>query len=423
MAPGDQGLSSLGLLMQLAGSVALAFGACLLTVPDVPLVARVTLAGLTMSRALFHREAGVRLVYRTAPPVGGDHDGFAGVRPYLAIAGLHTLIACGVLVALDVPASGVIAIGAALVVWPATLAIAARRCRVVGALPVHHDNGVEGASAVMTVLAAWALVATLALLATLLDMPRSVLEMAGLVLIVVVMLGVRAVLHLHAGIGGLRETSLAGAVANVQRYASFAIVTAFVTAVALLLLGMMPRLDLQTVLGAGALGWILAAWPLIIRRFITDRQLSDLVTERPYHRAPDAGRAGLGWLLAGHAALTLAFALPALAHCGVAAGAAQIGGRTTRAPAWSIAAAVLEAWAALWLVRGGGRIAATVFGLAGTAIGVYLAMPMLHGLAIELRGPSAFVHAFVAAGAIVVPATTLALVHRTVTPVAIARYR
>ena len=42
------------------------------------------------------------------------------------------------------------------------------------------------------------------------------------------------------------------------------------------------------------------AWPLIIRRFFSDRQFADLLAgdDAPVHRrAPDAGLTGLGWLL------------------------------------------------------------------------------------------------------------------------------
>src|SRR5256885_119506 len=90
------------------------------------------------------------------------------------------------------------------------------------------------AGSVTVALSACVLAAALVLLAPLLELPAGILEMAALVVIVVAMLGIRAVLHLHAGIRGLRETSLAGAVEHVQRYASFAIVTAFVTGAATL---------------------------------------------------------------------------------------------------------------------------------------------------------------------------------------------
>ena len=50
--------------------------------------------------------------------------------------------------------------------------------------------------------------------------------------------------------------------------------------------------------------WMLMAWPLIVRRFFSDRQFADLLAgdDAPVHRrAPDAGLTWLGWLLIAHA--------------------------------------------------------------------------------------------------------------------------
>ena len=61
--------------------------------------------------------------------------------------------------------------------------------------------------------------------------------------------------------------------------------------------------------------WMLMAWPMIIRRFFSERQFADLLAgdDAPIHRrAPDAGLTGLGWLLLAHAMFGATMLIPQL---------------------------------------------------------------------------------------------------------------
>ncbi|MDQ3366866.1 MAG: hypothetical protein M3680_15695 [Myxococcota bacterium] len=91
-------------------------------------------------------------------------------------------------------------------------------------------------------------------------------------------------------------------------------ISAFCAAAALLLTTMASRIELISLASVAAVGWMLMAWPLIVRRFFGDRHFADLASDTAavHRRAPDAGLTTLGWLLAGHAAVQAMFVIPEL---------------------------------------------------------------------------------------------------------------
>jgi hypothetical protein len=98
-----------------------------------------------------------------------------------------------------------------------------------------------------------------------------------------------------------------------------------------------------------------------------------------------------------------------------------------QAPWWSLGVVVLELGAGVALVRRSphARVLATVFGVAGAAVELVLAWPVVQDLR-EMHGlldPQDAVAIAPRALAVVIPLATLALAHRAIAPTARARYR
>ena len=169
----------------------------------------------------------------------------------------------------------------------------------------------------MTILGCVGVAATGTVLTIMLRMPGAMLSQGPiiLVLITLVLLIIRSCIHVQAGLSGLRETSVDRAVDLANRYANFGVISSFCGGGALLLIAMTTHLDMTGLAMVCGLCWMLMAWPLIIRRFYSERQFTDLLAgdDAPIHRrAPDAGLTGLGWLLIALAALSATFILPQL---------------------------------------------------------------------------------------------------------------
>ncbi|HEY1546288.1 MAG TPA: hypothetical protein VGG28_00640, partial [Kofleriaceae bacterium] len=321
--PADQGLSSLGLLMQLAGHV---LGACAVFMFSLLLISEGSRGTPTLwlfvifatgcMRSMFQLAAGKQLLYGEAG-VAGNRLG--GVRRYVRFALVQSVFAI-VILRFPLHATGMVAVafGLGAAVWPITLAVVLRLPRFArfdADLPTTEDKGFEGASILMAMFGLTAATATGIVLWVMFQLPGNQLQHGTnvLMLLAIAMLFARAVMHAHAGISGLRTTSLDHAVEHANRYANFGVITAFCAGGALLLFAMaggMPFIGLAVVCGAC---WLLLAWPMIVRRFFADRQFADLLAggAAPLHRrAPDAGLTWLGWFLFAAAAWNASFLLP-----------------------------------------------------------------------------------------------------------------
>jgi hypothetical protein len=456
--PADQGLSSLGLLMQLAGNVFAAYAAL---VTFMALVAMrgsgdtlwiVVVLGVSIARSLMQRSAGSQLLYGNGQVhEDGNVERMAGMRRYVACALVQTAIVGALLVGkFHVPNKIALGIALALALWPITLAVLMqlpRFKRFKNDVPLTEDKGFEGASILMTVLGTCGLVAAGTFLVFLLDLPGRALTKGPGVLVVLslAMRCVRSVLHVQAGFSGLRETSVDRSVELANRYANFGVISSFCGCGALLLFVMssgMGRAGDGVVLGLAVIAgvcWMLLAWPMIIRRFFSDRPYADLPAGdgAPIHRrAPDAGLTGLGWLLFSYAIFSASFVVIALV------GGADGGGRSARGldalmafggPVgmrsiwWSVGVVVLQAWAGYELIRmsAQSRVIATVFGVVGTAVTLYINWPMLHALKSMggFLGSSQALQFGPVAMALIIPVITIVLVNRKIAPTARARFR
>lgn len=444
--PADQGLSALGLLLQLAGTVFASLAAIGIVFAiamvsehgsrsDADAMLMMLVLALSLTRSLFQRSAGTELLYGH----GGTHT--AGIKRYIVAGLVHSVLMFMLITGkLHVPFRIAGAIGAGLAVWPLTLAVLLalpRFRRFSGALPVAEDKGFESASIVMTALgASGALLGCFVLYTMLQAGGRQLSQGPGvLLLLAVVLLVIRSFLHVSAGLSGLRETSVDRSVELANRYANFGVITSFCAGGAILLVSMSARFEVMTLALISGIVWLLIAWPLIIRRFFSERQFADLMATdqgASHRRAPDAGLTGLGWLLFAVAMMNASLLLPdlAIAPSDVKREMGQLmiamGADPFHTVWWNVLLVVLQAWAGFELVRMSSisRVLATAYSVVAIVVGTYLAWPMLQGLSHVFRmGPQGMAMFLPMALKLVVPVATLVLVNRKMAPSAQARFR
>lgn len=451
--PADQGLSSLGLLMQLAGNVFAAYaGLIAFTALFAMRGSGETLwvfivLGLSIGRSLMQRSAGSQLLYGNGQmhEEGVNIERMAGMRKYVIFALAQTAIIAGLLVTkFHVPSKTVLGIALAMALWPVTLGVLMqlpRFKRFKHDLPLTEDKGFEGASILMTVLGTCGLVAAGTVLLVLLDLPGRALTKGPGVLVVLAlgMLCVRSFLHVQAGISGLRETSVDRSVELANRYANFGVISSFCAGGALLLFVMSSAMSVLGLAVIAGVCWMLMSWPMIIRRFFSDRQFADLLAGdgAPIHRrAPDAGITGLGWLLFAHAIFTASFVVIELVGGGTGGGRGARGLEALTAfggPSgfrsiwWSVGLVVLQGWAGYELIRMSpqSRVIATVFGVVGTGVTLYINWPLLKALKSigGFLGNSQAMQIGPVAMALIIPIVTIVLINRKIAPTARARFR
>lgn len=439
--PADQGLSSLGLIMQLGGTIAaigitpVAF-AMLFGARNPDTLWLFLLLSTCVIRSVFHRYAGTEILYGR-PRADGASAPLVGVVRYIVIGLAHSLLVTLATAKLGAPASVAIGLGVGLAVWPAllgTLLATGLFSRFASKVPVAEDKGFEGAAILMTILGlCGALAAGTTLLAIggtgMRAMKEGRVMLMALALIVLI---VRSGLHIRAGISGMRTMSIDRAVEHASRYSSFGIVSAFCAGGALLLGVMTTKLDISMIAVVSGITWMLMAWPMIVRRFFGDRQFADLLAgdqAEIHRRAPDAGLTSLGWLLLAHAAYNLTFAVPGLFS--------QMSGELGRVLAildgadghsqwWTIGINMFQIWAGYELIRMSihHRVIVTAYAITTTALTLYLAWPQLRGIEhLELSNPGYAISLLTVGLALVIPIAALVLVNRKLAPAATARFK
>jgi hypothetical protein len=252
-----------------------------------------------------------------------------------------------------------------------------------------------------------------------------------LMMLALVMLLVRSILHVRAGLSGLRTTSIDRSVEHANHYSSFGIVSAFCAGGALLLGVMTTRLDVTMLAVVSVMTWMLMAWPMLVRRFFGDRQFADLIAgdnADVHRRAPDAGLTGLGWLLIAHAAFGLSFQVPGMIadDLGSMSRVFDAFEAGSRSPWWNIGIAMFQLWAGFELTRMTvhHRIIATAYAVVTAVLTLYLFWPELQSLKhLKLANTGQLISLMPVAIALVIPVATLVLVNRKVAPTATARFK
>lgn len=452
--PADQGLSSLGLIMQLAGTLFAAFISLFMFMTlltprmggDGTMLWIFLVLGLCVARSFYHRAAGTELLYGRRTLSETPVSAFAGVRRYVAVAlGQTVLLAALMKIKFDVPGHIIAGVAGGLAVWPVTLLIIFSLPRFKriesGQLPIAEDKGFEGASILMAIFGTCGVLATGTILVLMLRMGGKAMQQGPMVLILLAvgMLVVRSAIHVQAGLSGIRETSIDRSVELANRYANFGVISSFCAAGAILLMIMTMGMNVMGLAFISGACWLLMSWPMIVRRFFSDRQFADLLAGEGtniHRRAPDAGLSGLGWLLVAQAAFgatILVFQLGAGSGDadGMTRMMASLSGPSGMRSVWfSVGLTVLQAWAGWELIRMSAqhKLIGLIYGVVATGLTLYMVWPLIDLLKHSGRGFGLGTQELTMmigpiAIQLVIPIATILLLARKIAPTATARFR
>jgi hypothetical protein len=379
--PADRGLSSLGLIMELGGSIFLGVMAMVALLPlfggaGAGSFLFFVLGAAGAARSGFHRAAG-RALLSGCP--GGLY------RPVYVYVGVSVVQTVLTLLILNkdggLPGRLNLFLLVGLLAWPITLLVMLSRPPLrdlarEDALPRSEDMGFEGSAVLMAVLGLiGALLALLGLYVFFKIPGGAIPRLSSLLLLAVlaVLVG-RSVLHTIAGARGVRV--IAGdAGESIARYLSFGVLSSAIAGGALFLLVIAAGIvHAITLLLLAVAIYLLLSWPLILRRFFRERNLSQFVAaEQP--RAPDAGLTALGWLL-------LALGVHQLAGALIGGDSAAEMAERVRSPLWAVGVAIAQVWAGLELVNMTDRyrLAASVYGAFASLVTLYVSWPELQAM-------------------------------------------
>ena len=406
------------------------------------------LLAASIVRSIHHRAAGTELLYgRRRVVMGGETVGqasIAGIRRYIVVAVAHTLLVMAVAsFVMDTPTSVVLASGAALMVWPAVLDHRARSAAVPPLPP--RVAGIRGQGLRGRVdlddrarrCAASASAGTMVL--SFLQLPSPVLQQGPIVLMVL------ATRHAARPLGDprpgrrrrARETSrsIARSSSRIATRTS-ACCRSFAAGGTMLMFIVAISLDFAGVALVICACWVLMAWPLIIRRFFSDRQFDDLLAgdQSPVAATRAGYRTDRARLAASGAGGDVDVGGDLRRRLGPlrrrpAAQALALGGTVgVHSAWWNVGLLLLQAWAGCELIRCSpiSRVVATIYAVVGGAVSVYLSCPvisMLRHAAAQAFHPSTILLIMPLASALVLPLATLILVNRKIAPTARARFR
>ena len=394
--PADRGLSGLGLLMQLSGSVFLAYGAFMVMLPmldgSMPGDGRMKIlmvALLSVVRSSFHRSAGTAILFRKR---GDLKSPLHQVKIYIGVAFAQSA-AIFFLLGDFLPTKVGLYLVAILVAWPATLAVvlSQSRFRELGNEIEHaEDMGFESAAVMMTIFGILGAMTSGLVIITIYKTPFFSLSdvPSFLWMGVIGMLFIRSLLHARAGFHGCQGVRVERASESAARYYNFGIMSAIIAS-AILLLQMIMRvgsLHFAIFAMVGVLGYLLLTWPLLLRNFYTDRNFSMLLDEDVVpRRAPDSGLTALGWLLLALGTMGLATNLGTIFLLG---GSLQgldmlqissLSNPSAHSAWWSVGVSVLQTAAGYELIRMSPRhkLITTIYGCVSVVVTTYLWWPLL----------------------------------------------
>lgn len=436
-APVDHGLSGLGLVMQLGGSVFAALTA-LTGFSSMIAVAMsfdgrgdnfwaFLLTALGLVRSGLHRNAGSELLY-------GD-DGRGAIRRYVWVGLAHTALWAYYLShTLHAPNGATLGVVILFGAWPATMAIALQTpalARLHGPLPVAADKGFDGLGCIMAVLGVGGLLYGVVTMLALVDLSkgaRTNFDFQAMMLLFGLLI-VRSAMHVRAALRTLTSRDLDVSTEAATRYGNAGVSIALLAGAVMFLFTLKAgAFALVGLILVATLTAMLFAWPAAVRRFASERRFAGpFPASMRAQRSADGGLSSLGWLLLGLGVLSMSSALPAVLWGDASLGSYQalslFGDHAAGSSRWwPVLEAGLQIWAAIALIGAGpsSRTIAMVYGASVSAITVYANLPLLRNLG-DLAGSrlgdtSGVGSLAMLALAIVVPAATLLLALRTPPP-------
>lgn len=443
--PADRGMSSLGLLMQLGGTIGMTLAGVILIVATFGGGSTgmfFFIALLWGLRSWFHRAAGTSLLYER-------DKAFTFVKAYIWLS-LAQSVLCILILRELLSWVQLVQLGSYLAAWPLALLVYFSlphiRTLVRGGLPDAEDHGFEGAAVLMSLFGIIGALFAGLLLTSILKDPSEAFSTpgSGIIALIVIALLVRSGVHVAGGLKGTSGATFDEYNTAASRYYNMGVVSALCIGVTLFMVVLMSSHSMGGALLASIPSTaLLLAWPLILRRLFAERNFlvllagSDAAT---FQRAPDAGLIALGWILVALGTLgvagSLANALWQPPRPDELAAMAIVGGKGTIAAArsawWSVGVGGLQLWAGIELVRMGERhkIAALTYGVATTAMTLYVLWPaldMFESMMTDVlgRGDSMLRSAltFGAGINLILAIGTIVLVSRVTVPSAVAQFR
>jgi hypothetical protein len=449
----DRGLSGLGLIMQLVGGVmtAVAAGYGMMMIMMMLQAGRrggggmitvwlLAIVASSVARSVMHANAGKRLVY------DGPGTPLSALNRYIVTAFIQTGIIAAAILVNEGPPKVMLGIVLLLAAWPVALLILAKPEieKFGGEVPMADDKGFDGAAILLLIFGAIGIGISSIFLLAWFEIPgpaKSSLFGMGM-LASGVMLTIRSVFHIRAGVRGTSATHMAETAEAAEKYGNFGVLAALVTGGAMFLgfLVEMPKgapgsIMVMFLMMVGMLVWMLLIWPVTVRKFFSDRQFATLMDQNAptKQQSPDRGLPTLGWLLLALGVFGLASGLfSVLADLNEGRGMRRMGrggdpfemfgmmgSAGGKSPWFNIGVAAVQVWAGFELIRMTARykMAAIAYGAVATGVALYIYLPLLGDLmsggAAMLSNPLLLSMLFLSvAMALVVPVATLIFAQR-----------
>lgn len=393
--PADRGLTSLGLLMQLSGSLYCGFMAlAALTIvfmdgqtPTDGVGAIVLFFAASALRSGFHRAAGTTLIYGS--PAGSMANPLSGVRMYVLVALSHTALSAWLLHDLLGDTELFVGIVSLLAVWPITLAIVIRRPSIAAMnekRPLSQDRGLEGSCVLMLIFGVIGMLFAIAFTYSsyTADKVRVGIAIKTGFTLVGVILFIRSLLHARAGKLGLSDADRGRVIHAIGQYVDFAKTSTMIISSLLALILLVTAPSFVGMLVVVTAACFLFVWPLAIDQF-ADRYRIDAGMGMGVYRAPDGGKTALGWLLLAlgcHSAITalmqIAFDAPPLRGSLISTFDVWAIATSAGRSAWLfVPIALLQVWAAIELcaMSNRARVVASIYAATATLMTLYLVWP------------------------------------------------
>jgi hypothetical protein len=415
----DGGLSGLGLIMQLVGNCMTAVVGCYGMIMVIAMLEGggrgeggkmvlfiLALVGTSIARSVIHASAGRSLLYELSQ----SGTPMSHINRYVLVSAIQTGVVAFGLLLNDLPGRQIAGVVLMLAAWPLALAIVAKPKIMEhgNVVPMADDKGFSGASILLLIFGCIGVGIGAVMLLGWLEWPSEIKgTLMGMgMLVAFVMLTIRSVLHLRAGLRGSSATLMAETAEAAGKYASFGVIAAVVSGGVFLIAmvgamgargpggGMVMMLMLFMVV---MITWVLLVWPLTVKRFFGDRQFATLMDEKAptQQSSSDRGLPALGWLLLAFGAFAFASGIGGVIMGGggeeegmrmrgnpMGEMMGMLGNVGDKSPWFGIGTAVLQIWAGVELINLSPRfkLAGMVFGGIASAIALYVYLPLMGDL-------------------------------------------